>query len=175
MADVAPLVVRIDLSLDRLAAALTAAPDIVEEELIAAVTQASLLAKAEIRDRTPTSGAGTLRDSIGAMPVTIGAERIRGGVGTASPYALPVETGSRPHMPPANPIREWVYRKLGKRGKDLEETAEAIRWAIKHRGTPAHWMFRDGMAHVESQVREEIDAAADRALARIEASAGGGP
>jgi len=144
------------------------APDIFVEEMAAATTEGSLLLEREIIERTPTSGAGTLRESIGAMPVAISGVRVAGGVGTSMAHALPVELGSRPHWAPLAPLLDWVERKLGKRGDDAEDIAKAVRFKIAQEGTEGAFMFRDGFAENQSQVLAIYDAAATRALARIE-------
>lgn len=163
----AALAFRFSMPLDGLRAAFEAAPEIVARELAIGVTQASLLAEREIRDRTPTSGAGTLRDGIGALPVSFLGDVVTGGVGTSVAYALPVETGSKPHMPPIEPLRDWVARKLGIKGEEAEAFARKIAWKIKKHGTKGVHMFAEGFAAVEAQIREELAAAAGRAMAEI--------
>lgn len=62
-----------------------------------------------------------------------------------TPYAAVLEHGRRPNRPgpPVAPIREWVARKLGLSGAELERVAWAIRTAIHKRGTRPHKiMFR---------------------------------
>jgi hypothetical protein len=146
-------------------------PDIVLEEMSRAVVEVSMLAEREVKERTPTSGAGTLRDSIGALPVTISGTRIRGGVGTALSYAAPVEDGSKPHWAPIEPLLDWVQRKLGKTGEEAEGIARAIRFKIAMHGAPAHHMFRDGFAYASPMAMEIFAAAVDRAAVRIEGGA----
>lgn len=153
--------------LDALRDAMVQAPDIVVEELAIGVTAGSLLAEREIRERTPTSGAGTLRDSIGALPVQFTGSAVTGGVGTPLAYAPPVEFGSRPHTPPIEPLKDWVRRKLGKPPEETEEIARKITWKIRAHGTKGAYMFSEGFAFVEAQIREELEAAATRALERI--------
>jgi len=145
------------------------APAIVVEELTAGVTEATMLAEREIRERTPTSGAGTLRDSIGAMPVEISGEAVRGEVATSLAYAAPVETGSRPHFPPVEPLVDWVERRLGLSGPAARGAAWAIARKIAARGTEGAFMFRDGLAAVEQQVIAIVSGAVARAAARISA------
>jgi len=59
-------------------------------------------------------------------------------------YAKYVEYGTAPHMPPFEPIRDWVYRKrssfklprnIKRFDKRVEAVANKIRWAIFHHGT----------------------------------------
>lgn len=144
------------------------APDIVLDEMRLSMLEAGMLAEREVKERTPTSGAGTLRDSIGALPVTIGGGRVAGGVGTALSYAAPVELGSKPHWAPIAPLLEWVTRKLGKAGEEAEQIAENIRFKIAAHGTEGHFMFRDGIAHVSAAVLAMFAGAMMRAARRIE-------
>ncbi len=81
---------------------------------------------------------GFLRNSI--LPQTIiSTDQILGQVATSCPYALPVETGSKPHWAPIEPLKLWARRKLGD-----ESIAYAIQRAIARRGTRAHLMFTKG-------------------------------
>lgn len=147
---------------------LSAAPSVVLDEMRLAMLEASMLAEREVKERTPTSGAGTLRDSIGALPVMMGGGRVTGGVGTALSYAAPVELGSKPHWAPMAPLLEWVQRKLGKTGDDAEQVAGAIRFKIAQHGTEGHFMFRDGVAHVSDAVLAMFAGAMVRAARRVE-------
>lgn len=161
------LTIGVHIELDTVAPALARAPQIFEEELYPSVLEAELLLEREIRERTPTSGAGTLRDSIGALPVTFSGIAFEGGVGTALSYAAPVETGSRPHRPPIEPLAEWVRRKLGKTGKEARGIAFAIAGKIAKKGSEGRWMFRDGLAATQDQMLAIIAAGAERAVERI--------
>lgn len=161
--------VSVRLEADGLRRLMAEAPRIIIEELTAGITEASMLAEREIRERTPTSGAGLLRDSIGALPVEISGEAVRGGVATSLSYAAPVETGSRPHRPPVEPLYDWVQRKLGLRGKEAMGVASAIAAKIAKEGTKGAFMFRDGFAAVEGQIMDILGGAIDRATARIAA------
>jgi hypothetical protein len=83
-----------------------------------------------------------IRLVIGVGP-TLGADR----------YAAPVETGARPHMPPASALVPWVIRKLG---ADDETTAVSIAFAIAktiaRRGTQGHEMFDRAQPELEPMV-----------------------
>ncbi|WP_238121964.1 MULTISPECIES: HK97 gp10 family phage protein [unclassified Xanthobacter] len=148
-------------------AALAAAPDVFVEEMVPAIVEGQMLLEREVRERTPTSGAGTLRDSIGALPVVLAADKVSGAVGTSLAYVLPVELGARPHRPPVEPLADWVRRKLSKTGKEARATAFAIAAKIAKEGTPAHHMFAQGLAATQGQIQELLAAAADRAVGRI--------
>ncbi|WP_020179650.1 HK97 gp10 family phage protein [Methylopila sp. M107] len=166
---VAPTNYTVGLDSARVARALELAPDVLIEELIPAVIEAQLLAEREIRERTPTSGAGTLRDSIGALPVKFSETAVIGEVGTALAYAQPVETGSKAHFPPVEPIADWVRRKLGiKDEAQAKSIAFAIARKISIEGSEGAFMFRDGLAFAQAQILEILGAGVDRALARAE-------
>jgi len=143
------------------------APDIFRGEVVPAVTEASMFAEREVKDRAPTSGAGTLRDSIGALPVAISGAAITGGVGTSLTYAAAVELGSKPHWAPIAPLQDWVQRKLGLSGDEAEAAARAIQRKIGHHGTKGHFMFRDGFAAVDAYVRGLLAGAVARAAAKM--------
>lgn len=145
------------------------APEIFRGEFVPAVTEASMLAEREVKERAPTSGAGTLRNSIGALPVTLSGTAVSAGVGTSLSYAAAVELGSKPHWAPIAPLLDWVQRKLGLSGEEAEGAAQAIQFKIAARGTEGAFMFRDGFAHVDSFVRGLLKAASDRAAARLSA------
>ncbi|WP_127088330.1 hypothetical protein [Aquabacter cavernae] len=147
-------------------AALAAAPDILLEELAPAIVEGQLLLEREVRELTPAYQ-GLLRDSIGAQPLEMSGTVISGSVGTALAYALPVELGARPHMPPVEPLVDWVRRKLGKGGKEGRGVAWAIARKMAKKGTPGRFMFRDGLAATQGQIGELLQAAAARAVRRI--------
>ena len=115
----------------------------------------------------------------------IGATGMVGVVGTALPYALPVELGTKPHPVSAEgilAIAAWAAHKLPlgqavslKTGRPLknqgvEEAALAaahrIAWKIKHHGSKGHFMFRDAFAANQGAIarrwRETVDTIVSR-------------
>jgi hypothetical protein len=136
--------------------------------LAAAVTEGSALLEREAKERTPTSGAGTLRDSIGALPVTIGGGQVLGGIATSLPYAVPVELGSKPHWAPIEPLVDWVMRRFAKAGDEARRIARNVQLKIAKKGTKGQFMFRDASEAVKQQFFRMLDAALDRAQVRIE-------
>ncbi len=160
-----------------------AMPEQLRTKLAAALVQSAFELQRAIVEATPTSGAGTLRQSIQAQPVEITAEAVQITVGTALAYALPVEMGSRPHMPPEAPIREWVIRRglvdrprtAGGRiskakgavedyEKRLDDVVQAVRWKIKAKGTPAAKMFQSGFERTQAAIVRRIQGAVGDAL-----------
>jgi len=148
-------------------AAFADCPEIFLEEVRISMVEASMYAEREIRERTPSSGAATLRESIGAMPVEITANAVRGRVVTSLAYAAPVEDGTKPHWAPIEPLIDWVERKLNKRGDEAQEVAQAIRFKIAAHGTEGAHMFRDGLAAVEPHLVPIFEAGAGRAIQRM--------
>lgn len=165
---IAPTILSLKLDGEAVGRVLRAAPAIVDADIVPAILESQFLLEREVRDRTPTSGAGTLRDSIGALPIVIGASEVVGEVGTSLSYAQPVESGSKPHRPPVEPIAEWVRRKLGKRPEEAKSIAWAIAGKIAKEGSPGAFMFRDGLAAVQSQILEILGSGVERALSHID-------
>lgn len=156
----------------RMAEVLREFPGLVLEEVASGIFQAELLLLRETIERTPTSGVGTLRQSMIAEQPRIEGETVLGMMGSPLPYAMPVEAGTKPHMPPEQPIMDWVEQKLGLSGEKAEKAVQAIRWKIKHHGTKGAYMFSGALEHNLGQVGDIITASARRAVARFEAEAG---
>jgi hypothetical protein len=78
-----------------------------------------------------------------------------------APYAGVLEYGRRPgSMPPSDPIREWVIRKLVANGKvepeDIEQAVYLIRWKIYQKGTKPHFILRDVYHKLYSYLSDAI-------------------
>lgn len=150
---------------DRLEQAFRQAPDIVRQELDTFMHAATQHIQSEVQDRTPAA-MGTLRASIHGSVERM-SDGVLGVVGTAQPYAVPVELGSKPHFPPVQALQDWVRVKLGKSGKEGRGIAFAIARKIGKKGTKGHFMFRDAFEANQNEVRRQFDATAARILARI--------
>lgn len=71
-----------------------------------------------------------------------------------APYAVFVEFGTSPHMPPLQPIEDWVRRKrgdLGVKDSDIKKVARAIQMKISKYGTDPKPFLRP--AYDDAQVR----------------------
>jgi hypothetical protein len=65
-------------------------------------------------------------------------------------YAAPVETGARPHMPPASALLAWVQKKFGiEDEKQALSMAFAVAKSISKRGTQGHEMFSRALEALE--------------------------
>ncbi|MEX0758523.1 MAG: hypothetical protein WD100_02980 [Tistlia sp.] len=151
------------------------APEIVVEELGAATWEGSLLIQREVVERTPrgVGAGGGLAGSIQARDPQIAPGLVRGEVGTALSYAVPVELGTRPHFPPIEPLQLWAQHKLGLSEVEAESAAYAIARKIKAHGSQGVHMFAEGFAATEEQLRTFYARAGERAVERI-GQAGGG-
>jgi hypothetical protein len=121
--------------------------------------------RSEVIDRTPAAF-GTLRASITGEVQTM-ASGILGVVGTPQPYAVPVELGTKPHMPPVQPLQDWVRQKLGLSGAEGRSVAFAIARKISKKGTKGHFMFRDAFTDNAAEVQRQFDQTVSRIVARI--------
>ena len=162
---------RIEVSgLDALAAAFQRAPDIAADEMVTAVLEASLLLEREVKERTPTAG-GTTRESIAAQEPRILADRVVGEVASPLPHIAAVELGTRPHRPPVQPLADWAKLKFGADDAEATRIGHAVAAKIAARGTEGAFMFRDGLAANEAQVRDIVARGAARAAGRLAGTA----
>jgi hypothetical protein len=84
----------------------------------------------------------------------------------ADVYAAPVETGSRPHMPPASALLPWIQKKFGiEDEKQALSMAFAIAKAMKKRGTRGHEMFSRTLVGLEPLAPEVLEQAIAAAFA----------
>lgn len=149
--------------LKRLAAAFEQAPSIVEEEVERFVAAATAHLQGEVQERTPTAH-GTLRASIIGDVRRVPGIGVEGIVGTPLAYAPAVEEGTRPHMPPVEPLAAWARQKLGVSGREATRAAWAIARKIARVGTEGAFMFQRTFDANQAQIRDGLD----ECLARIE-------
>lgn len=151
------------------------APDIVNEELVAATWEAELLLEREIKELTPVGvgAGGGLRGSISAREPRTLADNVIGVVGTSAAHALPVEIGTRPHFPPIEPLQDWVEAKLGVGDNASYGVAFMIARKIARRGTQGAHMFERAFEANRAQV-QQIYARARTKIAKRMASGRGG-
>lgn len=155
--------------LQRIEDAYRQAPQIVREELEAAVTEADLLIYREVSDRVPVGagGAAGLKGSLFHEEQVSGAT-VSGLVATAIAHAVPVELGTKPHFPPIEPLIDWVRAKFGISGeKEARGAAFAIARKIAMRGTKAQLPFGITFQALEGQVKDIFNRAAERMTVRI--------
>lgn len=145
------------------------APELVHAEMTKAAWASSLRVEKEVRERTPKGANGFLAMSIAALEPVVIPGGVMGLVGTSLNYAEPVELGTKPHMPPIQPLIEWVEVVLGLEGEAAEQAAQSIAWKIAKKGTEGAFMFRDGFAASEDYIKRKFR----QALANIRNSLAG--
>lgn len=81
----------------------------------------------------------------------------------ADVYAAPVETGTRPHFPPIEPLVQWVKRKFNhiRHESEARSLAFIIARSIARRGTRGHLMFQRASDALYAEARP----IAERAIA----------
>lgn len=174
-ADMQLLLVSMDIKgWDDVIATFSAAPDIVREEMLAAVTEADELLLREVTDRTPDNVIGHLKDSYVTreQPLEHGAIGI---VGTPKPYAAYVELGTKPHAINGlgvQSIEDWVRAKLRVPEKEVRSVAYLVSRKIRREGTKPVGMFSKAWEEQEEAVQGIFRRARDRIAVRL---AGGKP
>lgn len=141
---------------DRLEAALASAPEIVTAELNAFAHAAVNHLVSEVQDRTPVD-TGHLRREIAGEVLGVSEAGTLGVVGTAVPYAIPVELGTRPHV-------------IRARDKKALHFGNVTVKSVKHPGTKGALMFRAAFEANQAQLRREFEATVERILQRIGSS-----
>lgn len=144
------------------------APEITRSELLVAMTDANLLLQGELMQDLPrgAGGAAGLAGSI-QREERVQDERVLGLVSTPLPYGEYVELGTRPHMPPIQPLVDWVEAKLGETGDAAVGAAFAIAKTIARRGTRPQPVWASTYRRVEAELRAKFDAAVQRILGRL--------
>lgn len=162
------------------------APDIAQEEMLAAQTMATTYLHGRLTDEEPAkpgkgigglprgaggrSGSGLI-NSVFTETRWIDGAAI-GEVATNSPYAYYVEVGTRPHTPPIQPLVDWALAVLP--GVDDEEDAKraafAIAWKITKKGTPAKRIWKTTFTLEREKVERIFAAVPGRIVRRMEAA-----
>lgn len=159
--------IAIDFSaLTALRAQVAKAPDVVREELLAAMTEADVKLTAQVQELTPHAH-GTLRGSMTHV------ERVRefgveGHVGSPLSYAEYVDLGTRPHFPPVEALMDWVKARFGTQSeREARSIAFLIARKISRVGTKGQNIYGGALAHLAPEIRAIFAAAQERIAARI--------
>lgn len=144
---------------DRLAQQWQAFPQLVPSLVSKWLTEVSLFLESEVKLITPVRD-GTLRNSIAAQPVEIGADVISTGVSTSLSYAIPVELGSKPHDIVAKPGKTLAFQIGG---------GLVFAKKVRHPGTDGYFMF----AQTEKSAQPEIQRKFNELLDQIDVVLGG--
>jgi len=137
-------------------------------ELQATAAEVTAAIQAHVQVATPVN-LGSLRNSIASEVVTVSSTPVHvvGSVFTNMIYAVPVELGSRPHMPPQAPIYFWVQRKIHPPQADVARITNAVRWKIFRHGTKGRHMFSRGVLKAMPFVNRRISQAIERITALL--------
>lgn len=151
---------------DEIARAFERAPQVVLDELESFMDGLLIFMSGEIQERTPTA-MGTLRASFIPSDVVRTVDSVTGAVGSALPYALPVELGTKPHMPPIAPLQDWVKVKLGLTGPDGKAVAYAIARKISKVGTQGAFMVQRAFDENRLEMQRQFSLTVSTIKARI--------
>ena len=146
----------------QLAEAWKRAPDITRTRLMQAATASDAKIAATLKQNLP-KGAGGAAGLAGSVQTEEQAldDNVIGMVFTALPYAVPVELGTRPHLPPLQPLLDWVKVKFGIFDIAAQQIAEKIRWSIFHHGTKANPVWQRTWDAEQDYVLDQYDQAID--------------
>ncbi len=130
------------------------APELAEKALYNSVLEAEMLLEREVKELPPVGigAGGGLRGSVSAREPQKLADNIIGEVGTSLLHALPVELGTKPHMPPIQPLVDWAAQKLNLPPVEAERAGFLIAMKIKAKGTKGVHMFERAFKANENQV-----------------------
>lgn len=145
--------------LDELVSLWSYAPDVVREEMHAAVDECTLLVEREVKENTPTGATETLVNSIFSN-TELNSDSVLGMVATSAVHALPVELGTKPHsisIAGQQAIRDWVIKKLGIAADEVDTVTNAILWKIRKYGTQGAHMFERAFNSTRPQVEQRLD------------------
>lgn len=148
------------------------APVYTREALLAAMTDATQLLEREVKDAMPAVS-GLTRASVTSDAFSTPAG-VLGVVGSASVAAVAVELGTRPHMPPIEPLIGWVQEKLGVSAQDARSVAFAVAMKIKRHGTKAQHPFRNTLDRQGAALSRIFEGAAQAVASHLAADVNGG-
>ncbi len=132
--------------------------------------------------RNDSVASGNLRAGVQSVPPRITETEIVGEVGPDQPYAPYVEEGTKPHMPPLEPLVEWVRlkhlagtyslrgrRRGGKARQQAEDVAlaKAVQQKIAKHGTRAHPFAAPAVDDSKDDVYRLFEKAVDELVARF--------
>lgn len=147
------------------------APELTRREMTSTMTDVDVLIQGELMRELPAGagGAAGLRGSVFREEHAL-ADNVIGLVATDKPYAGYVELGTKPHMPPIQPLVDWVRAKLGEDEESARGVAFAIARKIKAHGTKANPVWEMTLKRLQREIRRKFDAG----IARIARQLAGG-
>ena len=142
------------------------APEFTLRVLTEAMTESTLLVQREWQENLPrVSGltAASITPDVFSTPAGV-----LGVVGSSQPNALFLEIGTKPHMPPVEPLIPWVKAVLGiSDPKEAKSVAFLIARKIARKGTPAQRPMGRAVEATEGQVVARFERAAAQIAAHL--------
>jgi hypothetical protein len=166
----APVVFGLDLSNhDAVQQSLLQGGPYIEQEIERATLENVLLLERATKENTPVGvgGGAGLRGSIAGKGPRRDGPNILGVVTSPLNYAVPVELGTKPHMPPVQPLIDWAERKLDLPPQIAKRVGWAIAKSIAKRGTKGAFMFTRALKENEIKVVSVYQRALERAEERL--------
>lgn len=147
------------------------APEVTRRELLAAMTEGSLLVEREVKENMPRGATGLTAASVtsDAFATSVG---VIGLVGSSQPSATFLELGTRPHMPPVAALVPWVRAVLGVEAKRARGVAFLVARKIARKGTRRQQPFERAVIATQGQVLGMFERAAGRVAAHLERTGG---
>lgn len=144
------------------------APEITRAELLTTMRDTDVLIQGEVMRELPAGagGAAGLRGSV-FRDERVAGETVLGLVATDKQYGPYVELGTKPHMPPIQPLIDWVRAKTGERDDEAKSHAFAIAHAIRVRGTKAQPVWKATYDRLQNEIRRKFDAGVARIVRRL--------
>jgi hypothetical protein len=145
------------LTLEQFAELLDDMPKEVEAAVVRGLRSASLRAVGFVVEEIdnakpyPAVNTGQLRQSVKRAPTKNGAQ-----VYVDAPHFPFIEFGTRPHMPPLEPLIVWAARKFGVDGDEARAIAWAVAQKIARSGTEPRYVFAKAMVRMHGIVNSEI-------------------
>lgn len=164
MAETDDLILDIDLNgLEETIANVDGFPADLGRELTLAMNSSLQLLHGQVRDRAPVN-VGTLAGSINHQ-IRSPFPNLVGAVGSPLIYAPVMEYGREPggKMPPIEPIKLWVIRKLAVPIEEAEGVAWAIAKSIEKKGIEGRHYFQEGLKASEPHIKTLFAGAVGRA------------
>ncbi|MCL4305071.1 hypothetical protein KJZ99_04105 [bacterium] len=102
-----------------------------------------------------------------SQEVTEVQDAVEGKLMNAASYAVPVEEGGKPHMPPLWPLVIWARRKFGLGPREAIAMGKAMQWKIKAHGTKGKWFMRDGFEKSRPKIESIYNSMHDAVLEKL--------
>ncbi|MEM7047830.1 MAG: hypothetical protein AAF442_09345 [Pseudomonadota bacterium] len=148
---------------------LSRATSTIDKSLRRAAWSSGLLVEAKVKPITPVGvgGGGGLRGSIITSPPHKTQDGLAVEVGSALSYAVPVELGTKPHMPPVVAIQDWVRQKITRNPKLARAIAWRIAMKIRAKGTKGAHMFERGLEAAQAGIEKIFDGAGTEIITNL--------